>query len=214
MSGRFVTRKLLLAVFLVCVLAAAFMTARYFLSLRVVTVNFENTSKVDIYKTGSLDSGKADEPYKSIVVSGEEIKIPKGNYTAYYEGNKGYDSKYVEFSFDEDYALSIKPNLSQQKLDEMLEDELLQINKAVEAKLPAVKSLYSLQTGKLYENGTYYGATLKNTGNDYFNNDTLRVILKKQGNAWVVVTDPPSIYFNKFDYPNIPKKVLSDVNAL
>lgn len=207
-------KRLLVVGLLFVVVASAFMVVRYFLSLRYVTVNFENTSKVEIYKSKTLDSGKAGDPYKTILTSGEEIKIPKGDYTAYYKGNKGYDSKYVDFSFDDDYTLDIKPVLSDDALAALLNNELPQINRAILSKYPPISSTFKIQKGKLYENGNYYGTTLVNTGSDYFNNDTLRVILKKSGSQWVVVADPPAIYLNKFDYPNIPKAVLSDVNSL
>ena len=209
-----VVKRILLFILLLIIIASAFMVVRYFMSLRYVTVNFDNTSKVEIYKSKTLDSGKAIEPYKTVLTSGEEIKIPKGNYTAYYKGSKGYDSKYIDFSFDDDYTLDIKPALSDDALVALLNNELPQINKAILSKYPSVNSVYKIQKGKLFENGTYYGTTLVNTGDDYFNNDTLRIILKKSGPQWMVITDPPAIYLNKFDYPNIPKSVLSDVNSL
>ena len=213
MNNRVLLKRLVKAGLLFGLLAIAIFVAQYFLSLRVVTVNFQNVSRVDIYKTKKLDSGKDQDPYKTILTSGEEIKIPKGDYTAYYQANKGYESKYQEFSFDDDYILDIKPNYSEDKLNEILNQQINNLNRTIESYSSNISSQYTIQKGQLFDNGNWYGTTLVYKGDDYFNNDTLRVVLKKNGNTWVVA-GKPSIYFNKFDYANIPKNILSEVNTL
>lgn len=108
--------------------------------------------------------------------------------------------------------LNIDPHFSEEKLKTLLRDELDKVHSVIKNKYPRI-SLYRIQPGRLYHWGSWYGTTLQYTGNDNFNDDTLRVILQKKNSGWEIVTDPPSILLNKHSYPGIPIEILRDVNS-
>jgi hypothetical protein len=208
-SGR--NRKTLLAVIGLC---AILWLAWYLLSFKSLVVTYKNVSKVEVYKTSSLDAGKGKKPFATLTHSGQKIKLRGGNYTLHYTGNPGYVSRYSAVEVTEKaQAYSINPGYSSERLDEIRKDEEAAIIKAMVAKYPEINTLYKIQPGKLYENGNWYGTTLYYKGTDKYNNDTLRIVLQKVSGAWIVKT-VPGIILSTYTYPDVPENVLKDVNAL
>jgi len=195
----------------VVVLPTLLFFTSYLLSLRSLTVSYENVQKVKIYKTIALDSGNAPTPKVVITKSGKSVKLPKGQYTAYYEGKAGYESRFMVFDLRHSRSLTIRPSYSEARLDSILNSEQVEIDSVLYANYPKA-NLYKMNKGKLYRNGTWYGTTLTYIGSDQYNSDTLRVIFHKESGNWVIKTNPPDIVFNAFDYPDIPKDILTDVN--
>lgn len=217
MVDRTLARRILLVLGLVALCVGVFFGVSYYLSLRIVTVEYQHASNVEIFKTSSLDSGGDQKAYRTIDYSGQDIKIPKGEYTVYYEGSKGYESKYQDFNVDEDRTLIISPGYDVAKLNEILKTETAAIRTAITQKYTSGIDQYEIESGKLYANGSWFGATLKHKVKENIfneNADTLRVVLKKTGAGWAVVTDPPNIYLSKYAYPEVPLYILKDVNAL
>ncbi len=214
------TRKHLVALMFSILLAVgAFMGVRYFLSLKTLVVSFENISSVSIYKTKDLDDGNAKEPLKKIVDSGQDVTLPRGNYTLQYEASKNYQSGFKQVELvEKNQSINLSPEYSDDYLNEVLDGELGSIKKAIINKYPKVKSLYSIQQGRLYGKGEWYGTALVYKGSflgaDMFKSDTLRIVLKKENNKWVVATNPPDIILTSISYPDIPVDILRNTNSL
>mgnify|MGYP001020491021 CR=1 FL=1 len=215
--SRSLARRLLKVISVFLVLLMIVLGVNYFFSLRVLTVEYEHAGNVEIFKTAALNSGKDQKAYRTVDYSGQELKIPKGDYTAHYEGSTGYESKYQEFKLKEDQTLTIKPSYDQAKLDEILKSEMPALKAVISQKYAAGIGQYDIDTGKLYANGAWYGTTLthkvkENIFNE--NADTLRIVLHKTSAGWIVATDPPNIYLSKYAYPSVPEYILRDVNTL
>jgi hypothetical protein len=184
------------------------------LSLKSFTVNFYHISEVKIYKTASLDSGKDPKEIKTITTSGTTVKLRKGDYTLYYTGTKNYESKYKEVQIKYNgQSATLDPGYSKEKLAQLIEEEGPAIFSALSTRYPNI-NLYAVQTGKLYRNGEWYGTTLKYQGAGQYNSDTLRAVLHKENGVWVLKSVPPDIVLSKFNNPDVPQDILSDVNSL
>lgn len=213
-------KKLILFLVALALVVATWSFISYRLSLRTLVISYENISSVSVYKTGEINNGDSGKPVAKITFSGQQIKIPAGPYTLYYDANQNYESRYTEINLSEKrQVVSLSPKYSARYLDGLLADESSNINAAIRKKYPKVGDHYTIQRGKLYGNGDWYGTILvykiKNLRpQDLFKIDSLRIVLKKDGEVWVVKTDPPDISLSKYAYPDIPEDVLSEVNSL
>lgn len=201
-----------LGVVFVFMLAAYF--ALYWLSLKTLTVNFSGVSSVEIYSASSLESGKPASPIAKIDSSGQSKKLRPGEYKISYAGNKDYQSGFMPVVVDQNKSITISPGFSDARLNKILAIERPAIIQAIKADHPEVSNLYEIQPGKLYENGEWYGTVLVYRGNDQFNSDSLRAVLKKESGKWVVKSEPFYIYLSRYSYPDIPLEILKSVNAM
>jgi hypothetical protein len=200
------------AIFL-CLLAGLF-TAWYLTSYKSLVVTYKNAHDVKIYKTAALNSGKDKKPAAAIASSGQEVKLREGSYTLHYEGNDGYESRYVVVNVTQKHQkFSFAPDYSDSKLQAMLKAESPAIQQALKNTFPDI-GLYEIQTGKLYDKGEWYGTALVYKGAYGPNSDMLRVVLHKENGSWIVKTVPPRITLSKFTYPDVPVDVLRDINSL
>ncbi len=212
-------RRLLLVILPILLVGGMFYGLSYFLSLRTLTINYENIDSVEIYNTKKIDGGKDEKPMKTVSHSGEEVKLRKGEYTLRYDAKDNYQDRFVEINLtDKKQEVNLTAEYSEEYLNKVLDGETASINQAIQERFPEVKDLYSIQKGKLYKDGSWYGTTLvykaKATGPDLFKTDTLRVVLKKENNRWSVKTDPPNIMLSKYSYPETPVDILRQVNLL
>lgn len=211
-------RKIILSLSGLVFFAFAWWGANYYLSLRTLVVNYENINSVSIFSGEKITDRPGQKPVKTISRSGQEVRLKKGKYILQYDAKDNYLDYFVTVDLSSRrQAVNLSPDYSDEYLDKLLDGELSNIKMSIETKYPKVKKLYAVQRGKLYKKGDWYGTTLVYKGNatgaNLFKTDTLRVILKKENNQWVVKTDPPSILLSKYVYPDIPIDILRNVNS-
>lgn len=102
--------------------------------------------------------------------------------------------------------------LTAQELANLLETELPGITSAFNQTLPTAAEQYTIDRGRLYEQGQWYGTTLTYKGADQANRDTLRVIMQKKDGRWIVRTTPPQPLLNKKELPDVPITVIKSLN--
>jgi len=200
----------IVSVFIVFVISL-FTYVSYLNSQQYVTLVFSNVSKITLDKIGSQNGASS----VGVVVRGSDkkIKISKGDYLLNYSANNGFASDSFTLPVgDTPVTKTINPDYSTEKYSSVLSQEKPTIDSVLFSKYPNLASLYDIQTGKLYEKGNWYATTLLYKGDDYFNYDTLRVVMEKENNQWVIKTDPPDINLDSLTYPNIPIEILKDVN--
>lgn len=105
-----------------------------------------------------------------------------------------------------------KPLPKESELKAMLLTEQPAIDQAIASAYPQLASLYIVEPGKLYHDGTWYGTTLTYVGSDEMNRDTLRLLMQKKNGTWKVRSTPPSIVLRAADYPDAPKSIIQDLN--
>lgn len=191
----------------------------YYLSLRTLTVNYDNVKSVSIFSAKTIYDTKNEKPAKIISSSGQNVKLKKGSYILQYAAEDNYQSGFATLNLQSNHqAVNLSPGYSDTYLNKMLDEQLGSIKASIIEKYPLVDQLYTIQRGRLYRQGEWYGTTLTYkadaTGGNLFKTDTLRVVLKKENGQWVVKTNPPTILLSKYDYPDIPEDVLRNVNSL
>jgi hypothetical protein len=178
-----------------------------------VRFDYKNAHGVAVYDSSKTVGDGNNVLVTKISTSGESKNLDKDHsYFVTYEGNSGYAGGRADLNTkDSDSNVSIDPAYSRAHLDSMLQGELPDITQAYQDLYGEVTA-YHLQSGRLYHDGDWYGATLTYSGDDNFNNDTLRIVFHKEDGIWKVKTVPPDITLSKFIYPDIPVDILRDVN--
>lgn len=139
-------------------------------------------------------------------------KLKKGDYVLETSNSSGY--KDVASSFvvgDEPYSNSISLDYTDQKLNELLKKELPLITQVVRTEYPQTTQSFSLVGGKLFKDGTWYGARLVSLDQTQ---DSFRIVLNKKGGEWIVATKPPNLVLTTQDFPSVPRDVLESTNSL
>lgn len=211
MEPRINMKRVTTAGLIILILISSWFGFRYMTSFETITITYKNIEKAEIYNTPDSHNSKHGTPVSNINQSGQKIKLKKGSdYIIDFTGSTGYENGTIILR-DGQKEIYIDPYLSEEKLEEIRTKELPIIHAVITNKYPNI-NLYTLGEGRLYQWGEWYGTTLKYIGTDSFNSDTLRLILKKENNTWVIKTDPPNITLNKFMYGEIPEEILRDVN--
>jgi hypothetical protein len=104
------------------------------------------------------------------------------------------------------------PSLTKTQLDQELQAELPTITSVITGVYPKVASDYTINKGQLFDKGEWYGTTLSYHGSDTLNRDTLRVLLQKKQNVWIMRTTPPVPLLSAELLPDVPKSVLKTIN--
>lgn len=183
----------------------------------VLTLNFKNIDKVLVYQ---IDEGEAgtdnnegeEEPLFEVTTSGDKISLATNKqYLLSYKGVSGYEDGEKVVQITDNKTINLDPYYSKEKLGQILASELPVIQRQIKESYPNVY-LYSIQPGELYRKGDWYGTTLLYTGPYTPNRDSLRLIMNKNNGKWVIMTNPPNISLNKYEFPNIPVEILDEVN--
>jgi hypothetical protein len=117
---------------------------------------------------------------------------------------------------NEPVTVVINPPYSSEKLASLLDTARPAIHAAVKQAVPKVDNSYLLAPGQLYGKGEWYGSVLypnlspEQRRLSYV--DSYRIVVKKEGDSWKVVTVPPEIVLSTLTYPQIPKGVLISTN--
>jgi hypothetical protein len=208
-------RVLLSAIVFIVVLVAVFVALNKGGNNQIAAavITFKNVGDVNIYDISESQDRVDKILVGNIEKSGEVIRLGRDRlYLITYKGGQGYESGEIPFDMSKgDRKINIIPYYSNDKLESLLSSEQQGILQALTDKYPSI-GLYTIQPGRLYHYGEWYGTRLTYRGEDLFNSDELRIVLRKEDGAWKVVTDPPNITLSKFLYPSIPVDILRDVN--
>ena len=173
-----------------------------------LSIKTTNVSEIEIYSKTNLD-----KPEKTLDGKDFSARLKKGDYTIKYTGSEGYADGTTSISLSNDaLKIEINPWFSETKLASMLKTEKQSIDTAILSQIKGVQ-LYVVQTGALYEYGDWYGTVLKYNGEDFYNADSLRLVMKKENGKWLLKTNPPEIILTKATFPEIPGQVLEAVNT-
>lgn len=176
-----------------------------------VTGNPKN-SKVNIYKLNDNDRTLVE----SFTNSQTTKRVKKGTYEVIFNGSGFQEQSTTIKVGDNPEATTINPSYTKERLAELLSNERAAINLAINEAIPQTKSSYVIDPGELYILGEWYGTTIhvRQTPTEERENyiDRYKVVLKKEGASWKVITIPPEIIISKNKYPKIPREVLIEVN--
>jgi hypothetical protein len=177
-------------------------------SYQTLSITHKNIDKIKVYNTN-----KPKEDPTTYNLQDTSIRILKGQYKVYYFGKTSYSSGVYDIKLsDKPVSIKLSPGYSEAKLNSILDSEKETITSTIKGEYKNI-NLYTISPGSLYDRGQWYATTLVYGGDDDFNADTLRIVLKKESGIWNIVTNPPSIIVSKNLYKNIPNEVIEDINT-
>lgn len=146
------------------------------------------------------------------IISNQEMKLKKGSYRLVISGTNVKQTT-------EDLTVGSQPvkktvyiPLDDAYLKKQLETENVRIQQAITDRYPLLTNLYTINEGKLYGRGEWYGTTLTYKGLDSDNRDTLRILLKKSSDKWSVASTPPTPLLSTQTFKETPSYILRDIN--
>lgn len=103
-----------------------------------------------------------------------------------------------------------KPTMAQ--LNDQLTKDYPTIVQVLTTAYPKIATDYTVNRGRLFDTGQWYGTTLQYHGTDALNRDTLRVLLQKKNGVWKLRTTPPQPLLSAVSLPDVPKDILKAIN--
>ncbi len=218
---RFITLLIIVAV----IGGAGYAVYKLLPKKQTVTVNFVSPTKgvtVKFYKSPGGDTPNAqiinDSNLVQEVSSPQTIKLTKGDYVWQATAGDQYTKKDRKIVVDsKPVTVDITLALTDTALGSLLSTESSQIRATLNSALPLLASQYEINTEKMYGDGTWYGAlivprlTAEQRRTSYF--DIFRVVVHKEDGRWKLVSNPPELILTTAKFPQVPKEVLSAINA-
>jgi len=186
-------------------------------SLQKVTISFDTTGDptLNLYSQSNDDKDPQVKHDKVIhtFTKTETITLQKGKYVIETKGAKFSKNPTVITVGDSPLEKTIPIKYTDEYLAQLLATEKSSITLSIATQVKNVQTLYSIQPGKLYGKGEWYGTALVYQGPSRDNRDTLHLVMRKtDGSTWAIATTP-QISLSAIDSPDIPKYILSEVNS-
>jgi hypothetical protein len=214
MSRKNIIILIILSILTIALIAGGF-AYKYYMSFHKVTVTVQASDlTVDAYQQKpGVDEQDASSGIKQDTVKGTKIlSLQAGTYFALPQGNK-YDTSAVSFIVkDSNMSVTINPGFSEEYLSSLLKQELPAIKTVITTKYPAATTNFTLNDGKLYKDGTWYGTTLVQNAEAGNNGDVYRTVLHKINGVWQFAATP-EIVLTAPTHKDIPQDILSDLNG-
>lgn len=164
---------------------------------------------------------KAHNPSEAIVDLGNSaettLKLKDGAYEVVISG-EGVEAESLDiYVGGEQDQLTINPRLSRSALDSLLPAEAAAIRLTLLKDIPNLEetqSKYDIDSGKLLEQGQWYGTKITRKSNNADEREVYHVVALKKDGSWSVKTLPPAIVLSAVKYPDIPRAVLLETNNL
>lgn len=203
MNKKYIKYIIIIIVIILLILSGIFIL-NYFLSLRDVSINFQQQDiTINIYNSS--------EKLQKTISNNQTIKLSKGGYYYIPDCNNCSNNK-INFTVDNNMSLTINPDYSENYLSQLLSQEKNIIENLLQQKYPDIINNYEKVDDKLYQKGEWYSAKLiQKIGDQLDYTPVYRLIFHKNNNNWEMVVTPRMIIAKK-DFPNIPINIIDDVN--
>lgn len=171
-------------------------------------VAFEYNS--DLGSLSIITPGSSDLPIKAR--SGEALTLRAGDYIVKRSGDNILESEQtITVSSDETFKINLY--YTKEHLEDLYRFERPAIEEALYKEYPQILTAYSLDSGKLFLDGSIYGATLTHIDDTDQNRDSLKLMMKRQSNGeWEFLTAPPTPILSQPLYPEVPLDVITEIN--
>lgn len=191
--------------------------ASYLGSLQKVTINFDTTGKptLNLYSQSSKEKDSQVQRGRLIhtFTSPETISVQKGDYVIETTGENFSNNPTVITVGDAPLEKTIPIKYTDEYLAELLVKEKAAITQAIIAQFKNVQTLYSIQPGKLFGKGEWFGTALVYKGPNTDSRDTLHLVMRKNNNGTWATIGTPHISLSAVDHPDVPSYILSEVNS-
>jgi hypothetical protein len=172
-----------------------------------------STLTADIYQLNLSIAEDTDGKRVRSVHNGQQVRLRKGAYYAIVK-DAHYDPSHIAFDVtDSTTTVTINPSYSASYLSQLLKKERASLAEVITAKYPAVATDFTLVSGKLYLDGTWYGAKVMKTAvsRSTEGNDVYSLVLHKVNGTWQFAATP-QIVLTAPENPGIPQSILDDLS--
>ena len=177
------------------------------------TVTFTVTQSDLSISVHRKDSGADSPTHIATFSKSTALQLTQGDYYYVVTGERTAPEA-VNFKVPDQTTFRIDPDYSSIYLAGIRNDEVESINQVIETRYAKIANDYIIHPGKLYKQGQWYATLITNRKS---NNDTpldeYRIVLQKQNDQWVIITTP-EISLSVLTFPEVPKDILSDINAI
>ena len=180
----------------------------YFNSTFKATITFDHVKSAEIM---SVTDSAAPVKVADVAKSGDSFRLNKAQeFIVRYKGADGYSDGEVQIDKDTGTA-NASPDFSKERRTQLMNQSHDAVVQAITEKYPTVSSSYNINNGDVFDRGEWQVVLLQYKGDDSMNNDSLRILFKKEGNSWKRVTGA-KIILTKYNTKNIDVAVLKKAN--
>jgi hypothetical protein len=212
MNRKNITRLIIIGIVLAALIGAGF-AYQYFSSFRKVTFTVQQAGlSADIYQRNPNSEESDSDTKMGTIKNGQVLSLQPAKYYAVPTDTK-YDNAQISFTVaDKDMSVTVDPGFSPNYLASILAAELPAINSVISAKYASVLGDFTVNSGKLYLDGSWYGTTItqKSPGPGQLG-DVYRTVLHKVNGKWQFAATP-ALVLTSPDHTNIPNDILVDLN--
>ncbi len=191
-------------ILLIAIIAVGAVWWNIVMSYSTVTFKFDTaTGKASISST---------ETGRQTIADGQSVKIKKGTYTLSTFGNN-ISTKNKSITINESsQTVVVSFTYTKEYLAMLYKKEEEAITTALLKKYPSIRKHYKITGGALYQKGEYFGAKLIHRNQSSDNRDSLRVLMKKQSDAWIILSNPPVPVLSAPNFPEVSVDTLRAIN--
>jgi hypothetical protein len=181
-----------------------------------IDVSNRSLASVSLYPNVISDTGPYEYDSTKLVATIEAGKIQQvrlkknSSYVAVINDTSLYAFRFVSINTSGTTSVVIDPNLSNNQLDKLAQQEKPAIIDALNGSFNDWEANYTLGSLKLYQKGDWAAVILNAKNSSKY--DNLRTILRKNNQTWIVVVTPAKILITKPAYPSIPAEIIDDVD--
>lgn len=213
-------KRMIFITLLLLILVSAIGVWKYVNSFQQVTVTMKNpvgTLSLDVFKAVVVDHDpeKVGNKIKTLTTT-STLKLKKGSYLLVPSGENLNTAPLNIHLSDEPLTYDVNVPYSDTHLESLVQTEYKAIHTALTSTYNNFDALYTHVPGKLFGRGEWYGATIRHVVGPFDdpNGDTLRVLLKKDGTTWTLLSKPPMPVLSAPDFRDVPIEILRDINKI
>ncbi len=166
---------------------------------------------VGYYETQSEEGDLDDQDSLGKLQSSGTLRLKTGDYYVVPSGDR-ISSEAIKIQVKDDTeSIDIKPYYTEDYLASNFSDQIAEIDSVISDKYSSIISNYTIEDGKFYHYGDWYGTTLYNEPTREGGSDTYGVILHKVDGAWQIAATP-ELVFRYSDHKDIPTDIIDLVN--
>lgn len=207
-------KLIIIGIIVVTLLIAGGVWLNYYLSFKNVTIKpAKQDMSLGVYVDDHASEDGSEEAHdKLMTVTGNQtIRLQAGSYMLLPD-DKNYSQAPITFTVtNADITVDANPAFSDEYLVSQLKNETAEIQTLLTTTYPQLAT-YTINPGKLYLDGSWYGTTLiQPPAGPGINGEVYRTVLHKINGKWQLAAIP-RIVQTKSDNKDIPESILRDLN--
>jgi hypothetical protein len=213
MNKRYTTISIITGLIVTALIAGGF-AYQYYNSFKKVSIVIQKQDiTADVYMRNPNNDDSGDDTKVGTVKSAQVLSLQPAKYYAVPEGDK-YDNSQISFTVsDKNITIVVNPGFSSTYLTSQLTQELSAIKSVITTKYPTIINGYTINTGKLYLDGSWYGTTLvQQSPGAGQSGDVYRTVLHKVNGTWQFIATP-ELVLTAPSHSSVPESILSDLNS-